>query len=236
MWHLGTVERKWGGREKRWRSFLSCLCIIKEHASWERGIKAPQVLPRITWLTAGPKVGLTVARRLCGNSPPTVGRVEGSSPIAPNVRPLLRGSALLPWRRTESVLTARHRSLRRAEACVLRTRQPALNDVLRSGKYPQVLCLGMRGELLQSVKLGLMMASWRGVIVWRWKMGVLQISLQELSETLWFWKDKKVCDSNKMPCINQSLGSGLQLSVEHKTGSAKFSSVYFLPVCKHCTI
>lgn len=91
------------------------------------------------------------------------------------------------------------------------------------------------GQLLQSVKLGLMMASWCGVIVWRWKMWVVQISLSELPEIFWFWKDKQVCDGNKMPWINQSLGTGLQPSVECKTGNAKFSNVC-LPVCRHCTI
>lgn len=89
------------------------------------------------------------------NSPPTSGRADRPPPIAPNVRPHSEHPLVLAAEEQSPA----HSRASWAEACALRTRQPALNDVLPSGKYPQERCLEKGGRLLQSVKLGLMMAS-----------------------------------------------------------------------------
>ena len=118
--------------------------------------------------------------------------------------------SLLTWDPTKRICSSSLESMLTARRCRQRLVPRGQGSLHWMMSYeveniPQVLCLGREGEWLQSVKLGLMMASWCGVVVvWRWKMQVVQISLQELSEILWFWKDKKVCDSNKMPRINQS--------------------------------
>lgn len=120
-------------------------------------------------------------------------------------------------RRTGSVLTARGRGQRlvpRGQGSLCWTMSYAVEN------SPKGCIWGGGGKLLRSVKLGLMMVSWCGVIVWRWKIQVVQISLRNCQWFLWFWKDK-VCDSNKMPHVSQSLGSGLQLSLEHRTGNSK---------------
>lgn len=188
-----------GGRGKHWRSFLSYLCIIKEHASWERGIKAPQALPWMTWLTAGPKAGLTVARRLGSNSPPTSGRARPLLPPLPTRDPTqsIPSSSL---EKNRALLTA---------GCPGQRLVPWGQGSLHWKRFYRVENIAKNsvwrgGQLLQSVKLGLMMASWCGVIVWRWKMWVVQISLNELPDISWFWKDKQACDGNKVPRITQS--------------------------------
>lgn len=156
-----------GGRGKHWRSFLSYLCIIKEHASWERGIKAPQALPWMTWLTAGPKAGLTVARRLGSNSPPTSGRARASPPAAPNLRPHSEHPLVLPGEEQSPA----HSRVSWAEACALRTRQPALKDVLPSGKYRQEQCLE-RGAVITKCE------AWPndGVLMWGYCLKMENVS------------------------------------------------------------
>lgn len=84
---------------------------------------------------------------------------------------------------------------------------------------PQCCVWGGRRQLLQSVKLGLIMASWHRVIVCRWKMQVVQILLQR------FWGFGKISLWWQQNATDQL--KSWQRVTALKTGNAKFSSVYF---------
>lgn len=129
-------------------------------------------------------------------------------------------------RRTGSLLTARRPGQR-----LLPTGQGSLHcamsyEVENSPKG----CIwggGGGGELLQSVKLGLMMVSWCGVIVWRWEVQVVQISLQNCQWFSWFWK-VSLRQQQNATCQSESwqwILSGTQ------NWKCQNSAVCFVPLC-----